>query len=78
MIFIPQPGIRNIVHHQTVPSTEWVITHNYTNAPNMAIDTMIEVNGQMQTVIPRDVIYEDDNTIRVIWSQAHVGWARLG
>lgn len=69
--------MRNIVHQQTTPESVWVITHSYSNAPALAIDTMIEVNGQMQTVIPSDVIHVDNNTIHVVWRKPQVGWARL-
>lgn len=78
MIFIQQPGIRNIVHEQTVASTDWVISHNFTNAPVLAIDTMIVVEGQLQTAIPHDVIYQDAYTIVVKWLHPRTGFARLG
>lgn len=78
MITIFQPGIRNISHTQSTPATEWIISHDFRNTPALSVDAMIEVDGQLQTAIPKDVEYPDAFTIIIKWNQPHSGTARLG
>lgn len=61
-----------MVHDQTVPSTEWVITHKLnTLAP--IVDTMVEIGGGLQKILPLDVIVVDNATIRVVFSSPRTG-----
>jgi hypothetical protein len=77
MVFIPQPGIKNIVHTQSTASDTWTITHDFPNSPTFAVETAIDVNGTLNIVIPKDIYFPDANTIVIKWSKPRTGTARL-
>jgi len=61
-----------MVHEQTVPATEWVITHKLnTLAP--IVDTMVDIGGGLQKILPLDVIVVDNSTLRVVFSSPRTG-----
>jgi len=66
-------------HTQSSPSTTWTITHSL-GTTNVAIDAILSYNGSPATVekvIPLHFIVVDANTIKVLFSAAQKGYARV-
>lgn len=62
-------------HIQTIASDTWVIDHNLNNYP--IVDVMVDNNGALTKIIPKDVIVISMNTCQVKFSQPRTGQARL-
>lgn len=77
MVFIPQPGLKNIIHLQAVASDTWTITHTFSNSPTLAVEAAIDIDGVQHIVIPKDIYFPDANTIVIKWSSPRTGSARL-
>lgn len=68
-------NIASYQHIQSVASDTWVITHNLNNYP--IVDVMVDHNGTLTKIIPKDVIVINMNTCQVKFSQPRTGQARL-
>jgi|694.fasta_scaffold04879_12 hypothetical protein len=76
MVFVPQPGILSLAHVQNTASDTWTIVHNLNKNP-VAVDAMVYVDGNLETVIPYSVVCTDANTVVVSWSTPQTGKARI-
>lgn len=76
MAFVPRPGVLSYAHTQSIASDTWTIVHNF-NKPAVAVDGMVNVNGQLETAIPQDVQCPDNNTVVIKWSVPRTGKARI-
>lgn len=63
------------VHNQTAPSAIWSIHHGLNTKPSVAVT--VHYNGSLQTIIPNNIEYVDDNTVAVHFTTAYTGSARL-
>ena len=60
---------------QSDTAAVWTIEHNLGGMP--AIDVTVNVNGQVQKILPLKVEATDDNTLAVHFSSPQTGTARL-
>ena len=63
------------VHTQTTPSASWMITHGLKDKPSVSVQVMY--NGELQTILPNNIEYVDNNTVIVHFTSAYSGSARL-
>lgn len=63
------------VHNQTVSSSVWTINHGLNAKPSVAVT--VNYNGSLQTIIPNNIEYVDNNTVVVHFTTAYTGSARL-
>lgn len=68
-------GIRTFQHEQILEAREWVIRHGLGTFP--IVDTHVFINGVLTKIIADDIILEDENTVRVLFTQPYRGSARL-
>jgi hypothetical protein len=61
---------------QDTPAATWTINHNL-NTPNITMDTMVYFNGNLEKIIPYDVIATNNNTMTVYFTSAQYGRATL-
>ena len=59
-------------HTQSTPSADWLIVHNL---GGKVVSDVVLANGVK--ILPFDVIYVDDNTVRITFTEAITGSARL-
>jgi len=76
MVFVLNPGVLSFTHIQSVPSATWTINHNF-NKSALAVDTMIDVNGELHTAIPENILYPTADSVIIEWSSPRTGQARL-
>jgi hypothetical protein len=76
MAFVPIPGVLSYAHTQTIASDTWTIVHNF-NKTALAVDGMVNINGQLETAVPADVLFPDANTVVIKWSVPRTGKARI-
>lgn len=62
-------------HTQTEPATEWTINHNLNGYP--IIDVLVNYEGGIHKVVPKQVVYVNANTCRVIFNNAQTGYATV-
>lgn len=64
-------------HEQTLPATEWVITHNLhgSGASVPIVDVFVDVDGLVQKIIPASIEIVDNTTVRVTFSVLRSGFA---
>ena len=62
-------------HTQDVAQATWDINHNMNCHP--AVDVNVYIDGVLTKIIPKDIEYLDANTVRVTFSNAYTGTARL-
>jgi hypothetical protein len=60
---------------QSDPAAVWTITHNLGGMP--ALDVTVDVNGQVQKILPLRVEATDNDTLTVHFSSPQTGTARL-
>jgi hypothetical protein len=60
---------------QQTPSTTWAINHPLGCKPS--VTALIEENGVLVPIIPKDIQYVDNSNLNVIWSVPRSGEARL-
>lgn len=63
-------------HTQTVSSSSWTITHGL-NSSTVAVDVMIDDGGNLEKIIPANIVHTDDNNLTVTFSSAQTGRARV-
>lgn len=61
------------IFNQTIPATEWVITHDSPSMPVVNVSVMYD--GVMQTILPVSIEAVDNVTIKITFSQARTGTA---
>lgn len=71
-ISIKPVGVQRYKHTQAVASTEWIIQHNL-NKQMVVCDTYIDNS----LVLPKAVDIIDNNTVKVTWTSAKVGYAAV-
>ena len=62
-------------HIQVTPAVAWTITHNF--GQKVIADTCVSVNGVVTKILPKKITHVDDNTLRIEFSIARSGSARL-
>ena len=63
-------------HTQSTPSTTWTITHNL-NTTSVVTDTSINFGGNLEKILPLNVVLTDANTLTVTFSSAQTGKVRI-
>ena len=63
------------VHNQSVASTVWSITHNLGCKP--VVEVTLDTNNGRVKAFPSKVIHETDNQMKIEFSVARTGVARL-
>lgn len=61
---------------QDTPASTWTINHNL-NSANITIDTMVNFGGNLEKVIPYDVVATNTNTLTVTFTSAQTGKATV-
>ncbi len=64
------------VHEQTVPATEWVITHSLKTLAPM-VDVLIDTGSGLQKILPLDITAIDNATVKVTFSSPRTGKASV-
>lgn len=67
-------------HTQLVSRTEWLIKHNLGTAPAVSVYVNIPTTtdpNNLEEVLPQDIIYVDENTIKLIFNDSYSGIAQL-
>lgn len=67
--------IKGYSHTQGIADTEWVINHNLGHKPSVQV--VVEHEGQNQVIMPKYVNHVSDTEVRVGFSTARAGSARL-
>lgn len=62
-------------HKQDTPAAIWVINHYLHNYP--IVDVMVNEEGKLQKIIPKDIKVIDENTCEIHFSTPRTGQARL-
>jgi hypothetical protein len=68
-------AIKNYVHEQTVPSMTWDVTHML-GSKYINIDVMINYNGQLETILPKNIVNLTDDHTQVTFNTAFTGVVR--
>ena len=68
--------IQTYTHEQTTASAEWTIVHNM-GSPYVNIDVIVNYNGQLETILPQNVVSINDHQTNVFFSSAFSGIARV-
>ena len=63
-------------HNQPSGSSSWVVNHNF-NTDAVAIDVFIDNGGDLEKILPADIVASSSNTITITFSSAQTGWARV-
>jgi hypothetical protein len=61
---------------QTVPSTTWVVTHNF-GTPVIVTDAFVMMGGVPEKILPLNVVITDSNTLTVTFSTNETGVVRV-
>jgi hypothetical protein len=67
--------IAMVRHVQEEASDAWLIRHSQHGYP--LIDVFIEYEDAVQKIIPQEIEYVDDNTVRVRFSSPRTGYATV-
>lgn len=62
-------------HDQKTLSDNWLIKHNLNCKP--VVQVFVDYEGTRQPIMPLDIIFTDDNNVRIVFSQTFTGQARL-
>lgn len=62
-------------HIQQTPATNWLIKHDL--GRDVIADVSVEVDGEMQKILPKSIEVVDDNNVKVSFSVPFKGKARL-
>lgn len=54
----------------------WVVTHNL-GTPYVNIDVIVDNNGVLETILPKNITSQDDNTTVVTFSNPMTGFVRV-
>lgn len=68
-------NIASYQHIQSNPAMVWNITHNLNNYP--IVDVMVDENGVLTKIIPKNIFVINLNTCQIEFSSARTGQARL-
>lgn len=63
-------------HHQTSGSTSWVVNHSF-GTDAIALDVFIDNGGDLEKILPLDIVASSSNTVTVTFSSAQTGWVRV-
>lgn len=63
-------------HNQASGSSSWVINHDF-DTDSVAIDVFVDNGGDLEKILPADVVASSDNTLTITFSSAQTGWARV-
>lgn len=63
-------------HVQDVAASEWNINHNL-NTLSPVVDCQININGEVQKILPVSVEVVDSMNVKVTWSSDRTGTAAL-
>jgi len=66
--------MNNYTHVQSTPSSTWNVVHNLGTYP--VTDVIVMVSGVEKKILPKAVIFVDENTIQVQFSTAFAGKVR--
>jgi hypothetical protein len=69
-------AIQSYIHEQTTPSSTWDVMHSL-GSPFVNIDVMININGNLETILPQSIKSVTDNQIQVTFSSPYTGKARV-
>lgn len=62
-------------HNQSTPSALWEITHNLGVYP--IVDVYVNIDGNMEKILPKDIIRINDNVVNIEFSSPFAGVARI-
>lgn len=63
-------------HVQSSSSATWTITHNL-NSTSVVTDAFINFNGNLEKILPLNVVITSVNTLTVTFSSAQTGRCRI-
>jgi hypothetical protein len=69
-------SIQTYTHTQSIPSAEWTILHNV-GSKYINIDVVVDYNGQLETILPSNIVSISNNQTNVSFSSAFSGIARV-
>lgn len=64
-----------VKHLQETPSLEWLIAHGQHGYP--LVDAYISYEDVVQKIIPKEVQYVDENTVRLVFNSPRAGFATV-
>lgn len=62
-------------HVQEAPSAVWSIYHQRPGYP--IVDVYILLNGKVQKILPAGIVYIDENTVEVRFTEPRTGFATV-
>ena len=71
------PGEYN--HTQSAGATTWTVNHQL-GTLNVAVDSILSYGGSpavIEKVMPLEIIVVDTNTVKILFSAAQTGYARV-
>ncbi len=69
-------AVLSYIHEQTISSNTWDVMHNL-GSKFVNIDVMVDYNGQLESILPKQIISLTDNQIQVTFNSPFTGKARV-
>lgn len=63
-------------HTQSSPNSTWTVTHNL-NTDAVAVDVFIDYLGNLEKILPLDIVVTDSNTLTITFTTSQTGKARI-
>jgi len=63
-------------YSQAVAASTWTITHNF-SVESLVVDVFVDIGGNLEKVLPLNIVHTNNNTLTVTFSLAQTGNARL-
>ena len=60
---------------QSTPSDTWVLVHNLKDYP--IVDVYVMHEGELQKMLPNEVVYTDLDTCTILFTQPYSGYATV-
>jgi hypothetical protein len=68
-------AVKTYTHEQTVPSTTWDVMHMM-GSKYINIDVIVNYNGQLETILPKNIVNLTDDQTQVTFNTPFTGFAR--
>jgi hypothetical protein len=70
-----ETGMYAYTHEQITPSAEWTIQHDLNK--KVVIDVLVNYRGELTKILPSEIVFIDDFSLKVKFSKPMTGSARV-
>ena len=70
-----ETGMYAYSHEQVSPSSEWTVQHDLNK--KVVVDVLVNYKGQLTKILPSEIVFIDNYSLRIVFSKPMTGYVRV-